>query len=122
MVAQNEPLFTIGPHWKNAVLFFFTVNICVGTVINCLEKGWVSSFMNFSLILWDVVTLFLMLYNPGMAPIDPHVHRIEYLHSIQRSNCELKICKHCNIIMGENGHFKSKETTHCLECNVCYLG
>ena len=121
IVEKNGPLFTLGPQWKNSVLYLLVVNFGVGTVINCLEAGWMCTLMNLGLMLWDVVTLYLVLYNPGMAPIDPHVHRIEYLHSIQRQNLESKICKYCNIIKGENVS-RLRAAEHCYECNVCYIG
>ena len=107
IVEKNQPVFTLGPQWKNAALYLFTVNIGVGTAVNCLQPGWMNSVMNLGLVLWDVVTLYLVLYNPGMAPLDPHVHRIEYLHSISRNNMEDRICQYCNLIKGENSHFRA---------------
>lgn len=73
---SGEPLFALGPGWKRALLLVIIINIGVGIGIDSLDhKSWIYHFLYLGMIAWNIVTVYLILLNPGLAPRDPKIHK-----------------------------------------------
>ena len=80
MYFSNEPVFAVGPQWKNSILYFVLVNIGVGIGIDHLDHDtWAYHTCYLTLMIWNLVTIYLVILNPGMAPRDPSIHSETYI-------------------------------------------
>lgn len=124
---NNEPLFVIGPGFKRSILIFFAVTIGVGVGIDYLDHStWAFHVMYVTLLLWIITTLYLILMNPGLAPLDPSIHSNGYLEELKLKNVITRLCMTCKCIERADAPFRksaiSKSVDHCLICNVCVEG
>lgn len=96
---HTEPLFVLGPTWKRSFAFVLIVNILVGIGIDSLSHdSWIFHFLYVGMILWNLVTIYLIVLNPGLAPRDPSIHQTKYLQEIAYRNLITCLCTTCNII------------------------
>lgn len=68
-------MFVLGPSWKLSVLYMLVVNILVGIGIDSLRHdSWIFHVLYAGMILWNLVTIYLIVLNPGLAPRDHGIH------------------------------------------------
>jgi len=96
---RGEPLFVLGPTWRKSMLYVLGVNILVGVGIDTLDhRTWVYHLLYIGMIVWNLVTIYLIVLNPGLAPRDPSIHQKIYLQEISNRNMITCLCTTCNII------------------------
>lgn len=72
---EMSPTFTIGPDWKYVVYQLVLVNIVNSFAISYLKpSSFMYSFNSLSLVVWNGILIIMSLYNPGIAPRNPHIH------------------------------------------------
>jgi hypothetical protein len=77
---NGEPMFVLGPTWKKSVVYMFLTNVGVGLGIDSLDHtSWIFHFLYVGMIFWNLVTIYLIVLNPGLAPRDPGIHQKKYL-------------------------------------------
>lgn len=124
---NGEPMFVIGPNWKKSLFFITMINILVGIGIDSLDHGsWIFHFLYLGMILWNLASIYLIVLNPGLAPLDPNIHTKVYLREVAARNMITALCTTCNIIERQEGEFRMKgycrTVEHCPQCDVCVEG
>jgi len=77
---NGEPMFVLGPTWKLSILYMAIVNTGVGIGIDHLNHdSWMFHFLYIGMIFWNIVSIYLVVLNPGLAPRDPAIHQSRYL-------------------------------------------
>ena len=97
--SDSEPIIVIGPHWRYAVGCLLLIDLIVGILINSQKRAhWGYEFCSWTLILWNFLSVYLILANPGLSPRSPSVHDERYIRKLQAKNMVFKLCVRCKLI------------------------
>ena len=72
---STEPVIVIGPHWPYALVLVIVTNLFIGgPVATIKDSSWMFPIFVATLALWNLLTFYLILVNPGLSPTDPTIH------------------------------------------------
>ena len=101
-----EPIVVIGPHWPYALAMVFATNLLIGIPVATIkDSSWMFPIFVLTLLLWNLLTFYLILINPGLSPLDPHIHTKSYLRAIERHGLDYRVCDKCQLIQEEDGKY-----------------
>jgi len=110
---NNEPIFTIGPHWP----FFLCMWIClivVGIMVNVHVADQKDPMIRTAaalVTLWEaIIYLLTALRNPGIS-----THPNPTSADDDRFANDPNYCKACKVV-------RELDMYHCLDCDVCIKG
>ena len=96
---STEPSIVIGPHWRYALALVVATNAFIGIPIATIkDSSWMFPVFVATLVLWNLLTFYLILINPGLSPHDPHIHNKDYLRAIELHGLDYRVCDKCQII------------------------
>ena len=72
---KDEPFIVLGPSFYKSLFYLFAVNVFVGIGINSLNRDiFFYHFLYLCMVAWNIVSIFLITLNPGLAPRNPQIH------------------------------------------------